>query len=71
MTEIFKACQQTLTRKLRSHLRCNGVWVKVDRHITVAQSLFATLQEEDPTEWTEKEMREQLEKEDFNSYRAK
>jgi hypothetical protein len=46
--DTFKACQQTLIRKLRSHLRSNGVWVKVDRRVTVAQSLFETLGEEDP-----------------------
>jgi hypothetical protein len=67
--DIFKACQQTLIRKLRSHLRSNGVWVKVDRRVTVAQSLFETLGEKDPTEWSNTEMREQLKKEGFNSYR--
>jgi hypothetical protein len=67
--DTFKACQQTLIRKLRSHLRSNGVWVKVDRRVTVAQSLFETLGEEDPTEWSNTEMREQLKKEGFNSYR--
>ena len=69
--EIFKICHQMTIRKLRSHLRRNGVWVKVDRHTTVAQSLYATLQEDEPIEWTETEMKEQLDKDGFNSYQAK
>ena len=51
-TEIFKSCIPADIRNLRRLLRKNGVWVIKDRHVLVAQSLFNTLQEEEPTAWT-------------------
>ena len=56
--EVFKNCNRTTVRDLRHFLRVHGVWVKKDRRVTAAQSLFDTLQEEDPTEWTELKIRE-------------
>jgi hypothetical protein len=44
--------------------------VLVDRNVTIAQSLFNTLRERQPTEWSHEEMLEQQEKGGFNSYRT-
>jgi hypothetical protein len=57
---IFKDCNQMSIRKLRALLRMYGVWVKKDRHLTVAESLYNTLQEEDPTLWTIQEIEEHI-----------
>ena len=56
--EIFKDCNQFNIQKLRVFLQNNGVWVKQHRNATVPESLYNTLQEEEPTEWTELEIRE-------------
>ena len=49
----FKECSQVGIRKLRTLLRMNSVWVRKDRRKTVPESLYSTLYEENPTEWTE------------------
>ena len=41
-------------------LQTNGVWVRKHRNATVPESLFNTLQEEEPTEWTEFEIKEYM-----------
>ena len=56
----FKDCNQPGIRKLRALLRSNGVWVRKDRRKTVAESLYNTLQEEEPAEWTTQEIEEYI-----------
>jgi hypothetical protein len=56
----LKECSQLGIRQLRTLLRTNGVWVRKDRRKTVAESLYNTLQEEEPTEWTAQEIEEHL-----------
>ncbi len=46
----------TRLRHLRNFLRRRDVWVSRDKNTTIAKSLYATLQEESPTKWTEEEM---------------
>ena len=58
--EIFKNCNQTHVRKLRMILQTNGVWVQKHRNTTVPESLFDTIQEEDPTDWTISEINEHM-----------
>ena len=55
---IFKSANQQFIRKLRTHLRKYGVWIKKERQTTVAQALAQTLLEEDMTPWTDTEIRE-------------
>ena len=55
---IFRASSLIAIRKLRNLLRKHGVWTARDKHITVAQSLYDTLQEEDPIEWSKEEIQE-------------
>jgi hypothetical protein len=57
---IFKTCNLTNIRNLRTLLRSQGVWVERDRQFHVSQSLYNTLCEEDPTEWTKEEIQEQI-----------
>ena len=57
---ILKTCNPTAIRNLRTLLRDQGVWVVRDRRITIARSLYNTLCEEDPTEWTKEEIQEQI-----------
>jgi hypothetical protein len=57
---IFKTCNLTDVRNLRTLLRNQGVWVARDRRITVARSLYNTLCEEDPTEWSKEETLEHV-----------
>lgn len=45
-------------RRLRSFLRKRGVWIEMNKTITVAKALFNTLQEEDPVAWTESEIKD-------------
>jgi hypothetical protein len=59
-TQTFKDCNQTTIRNFRQFLRVHGVWVKKHRYTTVAESLFNTLQEEEPMEWTESEIRDHM-----------
>jgi len=57
---IFKACNPAIIRNLRTLLRHQGVWVKTDKRAIIAQSLYNTLCEEDQTEWTIKEILDQV-----------
>lgn len=52
----FQAASRTALRSLRTYLSSHGVWVKWDRHTTMAVSLFNTLSEESPTEWTKEDI---------------
>jgi hypothetical protein len=59
--DTFKSANQTLIRKLRTHLRKNGVWVRKERRGgTASQALYQTLLEEDLAPWSETEIRECL-----------
>jgi len=57
---IFKACNPTTIRKLWTHLRNQGIWVKRNKRVTIAQSLYNTIHEKDQTEWTKKEILDQF-----------
>jgi hypothetical protein len=64
---IFKTCNIC---KLRILLRDQGVWVARNRQITTARSLYNTLCEEDPVEWSKEEILEQIRaKGPFKSYK--
>jgi SNF2 family DNA or RNA helicase len=64
---IFKTCSIC---KLRILLRDQGVWVARNRQITTARSLYNTLYEEDPVEWSKEEILEQIRaKGPFKSYK--
>jgi hypothetical protein len=67
---IFKACNLRNVYNLRTLLRNQGVWVAGDRRITIAQSLYNTVYEEDPVEWSEEEILEHIRaKGPFRSYK--
>ena len=53
---IFKACNPTTIRNLRTLLREQGVWVERNKRVTVAQSLYNTIHEENQAEWTKEEL---------------
>jgi hypothetical protein len=57
---IFKACNPTTIRNLRTLLRNQGVWVERNKRVTVAQSLYNTIHEKDQTEWTKEEILDQF-----------
>jgi len=52
----FKACSLMTICNLRTLLRNYGVWVKKDKQVTIALSLYNTLCKEDPTEWTKEQI---------------
>ena len=52
--DIFKTCDCIATYNLRTLLRYQGVWV--DKRVTIAQSLYNILCEEDQIEWTKEEV---------------
>lgn len=58
-------------RKLRALLRRRGVWVMKDERVTIAKSLYTTLQEDKPTPWTEDEVNNCYDKEGFCSFYLK
>jgi hypothetical protein len=60
IVEIFKNCNQTHVRKLQTILRTNGVWVQKHKNTIVPKSMFNTIQEEDPTDWTISEINEHM-----------
>ena len=47
MEAILKACNPTAIHNLWTLLRYQGVWVEKDKRVTVARSLYNTIQEED------------------------
>ena len=47
METIFKACNLAAICNLQTLLRHQSVWVKKDRQVTIAQSLYNTLCKED------------------------
>ncbi len=55
-------------RRLRDYLRKFGVWIRKQKSLTIARSLYEALLEEQPTEWTEAEIMACKEKEEFASY---
>jgi len=56
MEAIFKACNPTTIRKLRTHLHNQGVWVKRNKRVTITQFLYNTIYEKDQMEWTKEEI---------------
>ena len=69
--EDFRRRTTIQLRKLRALLRRQGVWVMKDKRVTIAKSLFATLQEDKPTPWTEDEVKDCYNKEGFCSFYLK
>lgn len=49
--EKIRPTNQTYVRKIRIILRKYGIWTKKDRGINVANALYKTLQEVEPTRW--------------------
>jgi hypothetical protein len=62
---ILKACNPTAIRNLRTLLRHQGVWVERDKRVTVARSLYNTIQEEDQTEWTKEQILDHIKTNDL------
>ena len=56
----FKACNLAAICNLRTLLRHQGVWVEKDKRVTITQSLYDTLCEEDQREWTKEEILDQV-----------
>ena len=52
----FKACSLITIRNLRTLLRNHGVWVKKDKRVTIARSLYNIIYKEDQTEQTKEEI---------------
>ena len=48
-------------RNLQTLLRNYGVWVKKDKQVTIARSLYNTLCKEDQTEWTKEQILDDVE----------
>ena len=70
--ETFKNAAQGNIRKLRNLLRTRGVWILREKHTTVAQSLYNTLQEKDLATWNIEEIMDCINRGDlFNSPRIK
>ena len=44
---IFKACDFAVIYNLQTLLRYQGVWVKKDKRVTIARSLYNTIHEKD------------------------
>lgn len=44
-------------QKLRNFLRKQGVWISKDKRFTIAKSLCQLLEEENPSPWTEEEIK--------------
>ena len=55
--EHFRDANQTHKRKLQYVLRKHGVWVNTSRTKSIAQSLFDSLQGEQPTRWSHAEIK--------------
>lgn len=56
----FQSANPNAIRNLRAHLRKNGVYVQAGRGIQVATALYKVLEEDIPSEWSEEEIRAQL-----------
>ena len=65
----FEQSSSSAVRALRNHLRENGVYGVAKRGTPIARALRMLLEEEEPTEWSEQEIKEQLSKGKFNSCR--
>ena len=66
----FKLANNRQIRKVQNLLRQRGVWVEKSR-LTIAKSLFNTLQEEERTPWTEEEVLRCMPNEEFISHHIK
>ena len=60
METIFKTCNHIATYNLQTLLHDQGVWVEKDKWVIIAWSLYNTLCEEDPTEWTKEQILDQV-----------
>lgn len=56
----FGMIKRHTSSTLRGLLRSRGVWIRHEKRKTIAQSLYATLQEERPTPWTNQEIQEHM-----------
>ena len=63
----FKLVKNDTIRRLRTHLRIQCVWVERRARTSIAKSLFNTLQEQNPTPWTEFEIMECKDNEGISS----
>ena len=69
-TELdFKVVENDTIRKLRTFLRKRGAWIEKKARLSPAKSLFNTVQEQEPTPWTESEIKECNDSEKFASNR--
>ena len=57
---VFKTCNPTNIRNLRTLLRHQGVWVSRDRNVTVPRALCNILRKEDPVEWSREDILEHI-----------
>ena len=69
--EDFKSAGTHWLRQLRSFLRKRGVWILKNERVTIARSLSNTLLEGRPGVWTEAEIVEWLDREQFISFQIK
>ncbi|POS87205.1 hypothetical protein EPUL_003334 [Erysiphe pulchra] len=68
----FMNIDKPIFRKIRDHLRMNGVYVVKEKRFKIAKALAQVAIEDDSAIWSEENIREQLEKEGkFNSHRNK
>ena len=67
--EDFKSIDTAVIRRLRDYLRKRGVWIQKNIRIGIAETLYNTLQEEEPKLWTDEEILRCHEKEKFDSFR--
>ena len=56
----FKACSIIPVHNLRTLFCDQGVQIKKDKRVTIARSLYNTLCEKDPTEWTKEQILDQV-----------
>ena len=65
----FEKIDKPILRKIRDHLRANGVFVQKQQRYKMAKALVEIATEENPSVWPEEDIREHVEKEGkFNSY---
>ncbi|KAI0996015.1 hypothetical protein K3495_g12165 [Podosphaera aphanis] len=67
----FEKKDKPILRKIRDHLRANGVFVQKQQRYKIAKALAEIATEENPSVWPQEDIKEQMEKGGaFNSYRA-
>jgi hypothetical protein len=58
----LKTCDRNSLRSFKGMLRQRGVWVQDDRTISTAEALYNTLQEKEPSQWPEADIKDHLDK---------